>query len=151
MKHINTFIQTSLHKFWVMWYILKACLALIKRAIKHDLSKYSKKEEPYFSRVTHLLKNCEYQSELYNQYLKELKPALDHHYALNEHHPEHYVLGIDGMSDLDRIEMLCDWGASVKRNEKSTLIESIYKNSERFKYGEQRILSFLKDSKEMGL
>ena len=151
MKRISTFFQTSLHKFWVFWYILKACAALIKRALRHDLSKYSREEEPYFSKITHLLKNCEYGGDLYKKYLQELEPALKHHYSFNNHHPEHYIQGMDGMSDLDRIELLCDWRAATRRHRNGNLIDSINKNSKRFNYDNQRLASFIKDSEEMGL
>ena len=34
--------------------------------------------------------------------------ALANHHAGNSHHPEHYLNGIYGMSDLDLCEMVCD-------------------------------------------
>jgi hypothetical protein len=151
MRFISVFLQTSLHRFWVLWYTLKACKALIKRALKHDLSKYSKEEEPYFRKITHLLRNCEYGSEEYKRFLKELQPALNHHYLVNSHHPEHYIQGISGMSDLDRIELLCDWRAASRRHKTGNLITSINKNRERFKYDTSRIISFLRDAEEMRL
>jgi Family of unknown function (DUF5662) len=151
MRRISAFFQISLHKFWVSWYILKACAALIKRAVKHDLSKYSKEEEPHFSRITHLLKDCEYGSDLYKKFLQELEPALKHHYSFNSHHPEHYIEGMSAMSDLDRIELLCDWRAAARRHKTGNLIDSINKNSKRFNYDIQRLLAFIRDSKEMGL
>ena len=151
MRRISAFLQTSLHKFWVLWYILKACATLIKRALKHDQSKYSKEEEPYFYKYTHLLKNCEYGSDQYKGFLQKLGPALKHHYSFNSHHPEHYIEGIGEMSDLDRIELLCDWRAAVRRHKTGNLIDSINKNSKRFNYDNQKIISFIRDSKEMGL
>lgn len=37
----------------------------------------------------------------YRACLREMKPALEHHYASNSHHPEHYSNGIQGMSLFD--------------------------------------------------
>ena len=34
------YFGTTLHKFWVSWYIFKFSMNLFKRAILHDLSKY---------------------------------------------------------------------------------------------------------------
>lgn len=33
---------------------------------------------------------------------------LDHHYQNNDHHPEHFELGINGMNLLQLLEMLAD-------------------------------------------
>ena len=35
--------------------------------------------------------------------------ALLHHHCHNSHHPEHYINGVYGMSELDLCEMVCDW------------------------------------------
>jgi hypothetical protein len=135
----------------VCWYISKCCIALIKRALLHDLSKFSKKEEPYFRKLTHLLKNCEYGSEIYQGYLKELNVALIHHYSVNSHHPEHYIKGMKEMSCLDMIELLCDWKAASKRHATGNIRNSIAINKKRFQYDEDVALVLLKDAKEIGL
>jgi hypothetical protein len=47
---------------------------------------------------------------------KLLGPALEHHFAHNSHHPEHYGPdGVAGMDLLDLVEMLCDWRAAAER------------------------------------
>ena len=43
------------------------------------------------------------------------KDGIEHHYAVNSHHPEHYEAGIAGMSLFDLIEMLVDWKAASER------------------------------------
>ena len=68
---------------------------LIQRTRSHDLSKFSgiewdhlhDKNDPYFGE------------------------ALKQHHATNQHHPEHYPNKIQGMSDLDLAEMVCDWAS----------------------------------------
>ena len=53
---LNQKILTSFfifkHKMYVLWYILKACKALIIRGLKHDLSKFSKEEFEYVYRLS---------------------------------------------------------------------------------------------------
>lgn len=57
-----------------------------------------------------------YGSEKYLASLAELKPALEHHYAHNAHHPQHYPNGTNGMSLFDLVEMLMDWKATGERH-----------------------------------
>ena len=38
--------------------------------------------------------------------------AISLHFARNTHHPEHYFSGVESMSLLDMIEMVCDWKAT---------------------------------------
>jgi hypothetical protein len=63
--------------------------------------------------------------------------ALQHHYEVNRHHPEHFPNGIDDMNLLDVIEMLADWKAATLRHADGDLDRSITQNAERFGYGAQ--------------
>jgi len=40
--------------------------------------------------MTPKLAGSTYGSEEYKAFLGQMKPALDHHYAVNDHHPEHF-------------------------------------------------------------
>ena len=53
---MNTFLETTKHKLWVTWYIIQVCITLLKRAVIHDLSKYSRYEAPYFKQADLLKK-----------------------------------------------------------------------------------------------
>lgn len=140
--YLTNLYQTSLHKFWVFWFILKFCWALIKRAIVHDFSKYSKEEEPYFRRQLHLLKNTPFGTPEYAELLKSIQPALEHHYENNSHHPQFYRNGIEGMSLLDEIEMLADWKAAGLRHTGGCIYKSIKLNADRFHYNPYKISSY---------
>lgn len=50
-----------------------------------------------------------YGSAEYTDKMKRWKKVFDHHYKHNSHHPEHFEEGINGMTLIDIIEMLCDW------------------------------------------
>ena len=66
-----------------------------------------------------------------------MQPALNHHYAANAHHPEHWPNGIEDMSLLDIVEMICDWKASAERTKDGNLLKSIEINANRFKIDNQ--------------
>jgi len=87
---------------------------LDQRAQKHDASKLESPEQEIFGENFEELKNTKYGTPEYDALLAKSKPALDHHYANNRHHPEHWPNGIDDMTLLDLIEMLCDWKAATE-------------------------------------
>lgn len=107
---------------------------LMQRSLQHDASKLLPPEKEAFDRLTPRLKELKYGSEEYKASLREMKPAIEHHYAKNSHHPEHFHNLCDGMTLLDLLEMLCDWGAAQQRhNPPGTFNESMAINVPRFK------------------
>lgn len=110
---------------------------LADRASVHDKSKLMSPEKELFDEFTPKLKGTTYGSDEYYEYLKQLKPALDHHYANNSHHPEHYDNGIDGMDLFDVMEMLMDWKAASERHDDGDIYKSIEINAKRFELSEQ--------------
>ena len=90
----------------------------------------------------------EYNSPEYKECMAGLKPAIEHHYQVNSHHPEHYPDGFAGMSLLDRIEMYCDWKAAVKRNKNGDLNKSIEINAKRFNIPPEWVEAFRLQMKE---
>jgi hypothetical protein len=109
---------------------------LRKRMETHDLSKMEAPEVQAFNEYTPKLADSTYGSEEYKGFLSELKPALDHHYATNRHHPEHFQEGIRGMNLVDIVEMFCDWYAATLRHNNGNIIRSIEINQERFNYSD---------------
>jgi hypothetical protein len=102
------------------------------RGLGHDSSKFSPDEWPHFERETPLLKTLVFGSEEYTASLARLKPALDHHYASNRHHPEHFENGVAGMDLVDLMEMFCDWMAASQRTKDGDPIKSIEIGAKRF-------------------
>jgi hypothetical protein len=82
--------DTLAHIARVQELIAQSCANLQHRAEVHDQSKLEESEKSAFDRCTVKLKTIPYGSEEYKTALAELKPALDHHYAANGHHPEHW-------------------------------------------------------------
>jgi len=129
--------DTLLHIKRVSELLTEACTELIQRANCHDDSKLKSPEKEIFDKWTPILKNIVYDSEEYKESLAKVDPALQHHYANNSHHPQHYPNGIDGMNLFDLIEMFFDWKASSERNKAGNIVTSIEKNQERFNMSPQ--------------
>jgi hypothetical protein len=129
--------ETLKHIRLVNEFLINFSNELLQRGVKHDESKLHSPEKELFDKYTPILENVEYNSPEYKQSLTNLKPALDHHYANNSHHPQFYKNGINGMTLIDIIEMYCDWKAAVKRTKNGDIIESIAINGERFNMSEQ--------------
>ena len=128
--------ETREHIRQVAERLKNVCTELRDRGHFHDASKFGPNEKPYFDEVTPKLKALTYGTDEYRASLREIKPALDHHYANNSHHPEFHTNGIAGMDLLDLIEMYCDWAAATTRHADGDLGKSIEHNSGRFALGD---------------
>lgn len=88
---------------------------LLKRGASHDTSKWSSEEMPLYVWLTEFYRcknlNIDFS---YPEGLEErVSEASDHHEKNNPHHPESHK-SIDDMSDVDIIEMVCDWTAMAQ-------------------------------------
>ena len=130
-------VETQKHIETVRKYIRFMIDKIDMRGVKHDASKLESPEVEMFAEVTPQLSAVTYGSAEYNKLLEKLKPALEHHYAANRHHPQHFVNGINDMTFIDIIEMICDWKASTLRQNDGNLLKSIELNAERFNFDGQ--------------
>lgn len=140
-------VETLKHIEMVRSYLRMFTDALTLRGVKHDASKLESPELEIFTECTPKLAALTYGSPEYNESLKELKVALEHHYAGNRHHPEHFTKGIEDMTLIDIVEMLCDWKAASLRQHDGNLLKSIELNAERFGYDRQLKQIFLNTAK----
>lgn len=129
--------DTHAHVRRVRELLTLAAKDLLDRGACHDDSKFQSPERELFIEYTPKLKHVTYGSNEYNSFLKELDVALQHHYANNSHHPQHYKNGINDMTLLDVIEMFFDWKASSERHNDGNIHKSIEKNRERFAMSDQ--------------
>jgi hypothetical protein len=151
--------ETQQHINRVRWFVNLATDNLSNRADQHDASKLVSPEVEAFDIATPKLAGLEYGSEEYKQSLRDLGPALEHHFASNDHHPEHFENGVRGMSLMALIEMLCDWRAASERvkqrtdnPEKIKTFESgLAFNKERFGISDDLYEILLNTSRELGL
>lgn len=109
------------------------------RAINHDASKLVSPEKEAYDILTPRLKGLTYGSDEYRASLREMKPAIQHHYQHNTHHPEHWDSGVDGMDLLDVVEMLADWKAASLRHADGDIVASLEHNAGRFNLSPQLV------------
>ena len=138
-----TNFETLRHIAQVGTFLNMAIIELLRRAEEHDRSKLEPPELAVFVEFTPKLMNSAYDDEEYRRFLREMKPALDHHYAENRHHPEHFPDGVNGMNLIDLLEMLCDWKAATMRHRDGDIRKSIASSKERFGMSEQLTNIFL--------
>lgn len=120
------------------------------RAIAHDASKLEEPEKSGFDMLSEQLSTLVYGSDEYRAALEAGKPTIEHHYAANSHHPEHWPNGIAGMSLLDIVEMLADWKAASERTKQGSIAQSLAYNKERFGIDDQ-LASILENTvRELG-
>jgi len=151
--------ETQAHIDRVRHFLTLAAKNLSGRAACHDDSKLVPPELAAFDIATPKLAGMEYGSEEYKQSLRDLGPALQHHFEENDHHPEHYENGVQGMSLMALIEMLCDWRAASERSKQrtddpermKTFESGLAYNQERFGYSDE-VAEILRNTvKELGL
>lgn len=109
---------------------------LLERAEQHDQSKLQAPEREAFDEYTEKLRGSTYGSPEYKQFLEDLKVPLAHHYANNRHHPEHHEKGVQGMTLIDILEMVCDWRSSSMRHADGDIFKSLPINQKRFGYSD---------------
>jgi hypothetical protein len=131
-EELRTNAETQKHVNIVHRLLMDFAFEILKRGASHDSSKFTEDELPGFTEYAPKLKETTYGSPEYKQFLTELKPTLDHHYANNRHHPEHFENGIRGMTLVDLVEMLFDWWASTQRHADGDIMRSIELNEKRF-------------------
>ena len=129
--------DTKKHIGQLNWAIRNVVKELEHRGKVHDASKMEDPELKYFDEFTPKLKELKYGTEEYKQSLEDMKPAIEHHYSVNSHHPEYHENGISGMNLIDLVEMFCDWWAATKRTKGGDLKRSIDLNKDRFQMTDQ--------------
>ena len=157
---------------------------IVSRGANHDFSKTVEPEVSIFDEFTPKLTGSTFGSDEYKSFLAAMKPALDHHYFVNRHHPEHFTMwkcqvcatvfqdrdakvspcygppevrlcpkccpvgtimecqlephiGVEGMTLIDLLEMICDWIAASERRKTGDAMKSIEINAKRFNIGDQ--------------
>lgn len=86
--------------------------ALKERAASHDASKFTPEERLPYIWLTERHR-CRHAGEPFRYpegMAARVRTAIDHHLSTNRHHPEFHRDAND-MSDVDLIEMVCDWTA----------------------------------------
>lgn len=83
-------IDTYKHIQNVQIFMSSAFINLWQRSQNHDRTKLVTPEVEVFDEYAPKLASTTYGSESYELAREAMKPALDHHYKFNDHHPEYY-------------------------------------------------------------
>lgn len=137
VQFVDSSLDTLRHSRRVDELLLEVLTAIQSRLTKHDASKLESPEKEIFDEYSPKLGQLEYGSPEYKESLAQMTPALDHHYANNRHHPEHFANGINGMTLVDLVEMLADWRAATERNKNGSLARSLDIQQDRFDISDQ--------------
>ena len=70
----------------------KIVINLEYRSACHDESKLEEPEKSMYDNFTPKLRGSTYGSDEYKGFLKDMGEALQHHYKVNTHHPEHFKM-----------------------------------------------------------
>ena len=133
-------VDTLMHSQRVGELMIALAKEILDRSHCHDRSKTESPEVEIFNEYTPKLKDLTYGSIEYKEALSAMGPALKHHYAENQHHPEHRPNGINGMTLVDLVEMLADWKAATERHADGALGRSLEINKKRFDISDQLAL-----------
>lgn len=142
-------METLKHIQSVRSYLYLMIEELDNRARNHDQSKLESPEAEIFGEYTPELAKTKYGTPEYDELLKKVKPATDNHYAKNRHHPQHWPNGVNDMTLVDLVEMLCDWKAATARNKDGNIRTSIDINQKRFEMSPQLAQIFHNTVREM--
>jgi hypothetical protein len=93
---------------------------LLTRAEEHDASKFEPEERIPYIWLTEFHR-CRRNGEFFHYpegIAEQIELAVQHHMSVNRHHPE-YHQNPDDMSEVDLIEMICDWTAMAQEFEQN--------------------------------
>ncbi len=124
------------HKRRVASYLESVANELFRRAAEHDNSKFSPEEYDIYDEVFPELQKYAYGTPELKAAYERLGPALKHHFQVNDHHPDHFAAGVDGMNLIQLIEMVCDWLAASERS-KTHITTGLSINKERYHIDDQ--------------
>lgn len=150
MSEFDSRPDTLLHIRRVGELLARPITELVERIAKHDASKLQDPERAMFDEFTPRLRDSTFGSAEYKGFLRDMGPALLHHYEHNRHHPEHHPDGVTGMTLVDLIEMLADWRAATERHADGDLRRSIGINAERFGVEPQLLAVILNTAEQYG-
>lgn len=138
-EETKTLLEMLRHNRLVRAFIAQLSNALGMRGLEHDTSKFGFDEFGTIVRIKGIARRFAYGSPEYGSELDANREALNAHLLHNSHHPECHAGGIDDMSLLDIVEMVCDWKAANAMYGKPTWEEAVKIHTERFGLKEKHV------------
>ena len=139
MRELYFEADTRKHQQLVAQCLLAVAKDLMDRAVKHDASKFSEYEKPFYVDPVYELNHSDikYGSTEYQKLTGIMGEGWKHHSVNNDHHIEFFVpYSVQTLNDPIRamdlfslVEMVCDWIAASKRkgNEPHMALEQLHK------------------------
>lgn len=124
-KEFDVLCDTILHMTEVQENLELFASELRQRGFAHDRTKLQDPEFSAFVSTRERFKKANYGTPEYEALVKEIKPAIDHHYENNRHHTGFHSDGINGMTFIDILEMLADWKAAARRSPDKELRDTL--------------------------
>lgn len=128
---VNTMAFFSCKEAYDGGWMRYAIFDLFKRATIHDNSKFGPEEFDLYEQAFPELQKYPYDDPRFKDVLKKIEPAVQHHYSVNDHHPEYHKNGVSDMHGNQQIEMCCDWLAASERSQRD-IYEGLEINKARF-------------------
>ncbi len=146
--------DTQRHIVRVQDYIETMRNELAIRAARHDESKLQEPEKSGYDVLGQALHGAVYGTPEYYAVMNDprIKGAIQHHvkHTIKRHHREANKRGIDGMTLIDILEMVCDWKAASERGGGKTFLEGLAINRERNGLSEQLYNIFVNTAEAFG-
>jgi Family of unknown function (DUF5662) len=162
---VETKTDTERHIERVNFYLNQIIADLQERGVVHDASKLVEPEVSGFDKIAVERTNVKHGTPEYSAMMESIQPIINHHYLVNDHHPEHFATTLNEDSTLKELldetktglplaamdlrqvmEMLCDWKAASERGQQSPFLEGMEEVSkERFGI-EPQLFSILKNT-----
>lgn len=142
--YVKHYYRHTVHKLWVFYYGASLILKLLWRLIIHDYSKYIPPESIGYARAKDTSK-YPYGHDYCILAGREAKETIVAHKARNRHHPEFHERGVNGMTLVDFVEMVCDWKAACRKNKGGSFAKSLELNASRYSLNKQ-VIDILRNS-----
>lgn len=124
-------VKTMRHIRTIQGYMTQVGTEWLERTRRHDESKFSTIEIDGYVGIAEATKGLTAGSKEYLDALEPYKKVIQRHYLMNDHHPEHFKNGVNGMNLIQVLEMFCDWIAASTDREMHPM-QSIDAQCERF-------------------
>lgn len=133
-EEIKTLITMLRHRIAVQRNLRRISQQIEARIIEHDSSKFQEDEFEGFVEINVVARVHPYGSEEYKNSISHNK-AVELHWSRNRHHPEYnrdIGKGVEAMTLVDMIELVCDWKAASETYGQTSFQESLAIQSKRF-------------------
>jgi hypothetical protein len=144
--------ETLIHSQRVGELLVQLIKQILDRSWRHDRSKTVEPELNFVNRWQPRFDNVPYGSPAWDQLRREQVAENGQllHFQANRHHPEHFPNGINDMTLVDVVELLCDWKAASERTGAGNLPKSLAVNAVRYEMSTQLLRIMVNTAMELG-